>query len=189
MDRRFARGKAQLSKEFQITSFPSRHTLSYPAILRIEMLGSAGKAGWHPVFTCLIRLLRNISQESLVKLLQWLILIRQHIPCCRLALINPQVVVTVHQTSRQSREEDTDFKFLHLRISLDDAIIITVTVQEQQTILLTQGDTCLVEQTIVQSDILTLRLRSNLHHLERLEHDIISLGKSHYIGDKYGSTG
>ena len=40
----------------------------------------------------------------------------------------------------------------------DDAPVVGVAIKEEQTVLLAQGDTCLIEQTIVQPDILALSL-------------------------------
>ena len=132
--------------------------------------------------------LRNIPQERLVKGLQGLIRISQHIPCRCLAFIHTQVIVAVHQTPCQSREEDAQFKIRHLWILLDDAIFIAVTIQEQQSILLTQRDTCLIENTVVQTYILTLCLRCYLHHLKRLQRDAIRLCKSHHIRNQHRRT-
>ena len=55
-------------------------------------------------------------------------------------------------------------------------------------VLLPQGDASLVQQTIVQADVLPLRLRRNLRHLEGFQADAIGLAKSHHVGDEDGSA-
>ena len=60
-------------------------------------------------------------------------------------------------------------------MTLDDAPFVAVAVKEQQSVFLSQGDACLVQQSVVQSNILALCLRGNLHHLERLQRDTVGL--------------
>ena len=188
MDRTLARVKREFSEKFQITRLPGRNSLAHTTILRIEVFRPTGKSRRHRD-TCLLESrLRNIPQKRLVKRLQRLLRIRQHIPRCRLTLKHPQVVVRVHQTSRKAGEEDTDLKRRHLRVPLDDAPIVRVAIQEQQPVLPAQCDARLIQQTIVQTDILALRLRGNLHHLKRLQRDLIRLRKRHHIRDQHGST-
>ena len=52
--------------------------------------------------------------------------------------------------------------------------------------LLPQSDASLIQQPIVQADVLPLRLRRNLRHFERLQAEVIGLGKRHHIGNEYG---
>ena len=149
------------------------------------MLSTTGKAGRHGNATFLKGSLRDIPKKSLVKCLQRLVGISQHVPRRRLTLIYTQVVVAIYQRAGQSREEDTNFKVRHFRVTLYDAIFIRVAVKKQQAVLLTESDTSLVENAVVQSDILPFRLRSNLHHLHRLQLNVVSLGKRHHVGNKH----
>ena len=71
---------------------------------------------------------------------------------------------------------------------LDDAVVVGVAVEEQQSVLAPQGDTCLVEDTVVESDVLALGLRGDLHNLKGLQLDIVGLGQCHHIGDEHGGT-
>ena len=65
------------------------------------------------------------------------------------------------------------------------AIVIGVAVEKEELVLLAKGDTCLVEDAIVETDILALSLGGYLNHLEGLETDAVGLGKSHDIGNEY----
>ena len=188
MDRRLARIERQLAEELQVARLPGCHPLTHTTILRVEMLGTTGKAGRHGDACLLERRLGNVAQESLVEGLQGLVSIGQHVPCRRLALIDAQVVVTIDQRTCQPREEDADLEFGHVGVTLDDAPLVGVAVQEQQAVLLAKGDAGLVEQSIIQSYILALSLRGNLHHLEGLQRDVVGLGKSHDVGYEHRST-
>ena len=55
-------------------------------------------------------------------------------------------------------------------------------------VLFPQCDASLVQQTIVQSDILPLRLRRNLRHLEGFQADAIGLRKGHHVCDEHGGA-
>ena len=73
-------------------------------------------------------------------------------------------------------------------MTLDDTPVVGVAVEEQQTVFPSQCDTSLVEQTVVQTDILALSLRRNLHHLKRLQRDIVRLRKGHHIRYQHRRT-
>ena len=188
MDARLAGVKRQFAEQLQISRLPGRHALSHAPILRIEMFRPTSKPRWHGNPRLLEHRLGDIAQERLIEGLQRLFRIGQHIPRRRLTLKHAEVVVRIHQATGQAREEDADLKVRHILMTLDDAIVVRVAVQEQQPVLLAQCDTRLVEQTIVQPDILALSLRCNLHDLKGLQLDVVRLRKRHDIRDQHCRT-
>ena len=102
MNRTLTRVKTQLAEEFQIARLPGSHALSYASVLRVEMLRPTGKPRRHRNTCLLERCLGDITQESLVKRLQGLFRIGQHVPGSRLTLIHTEVIVRVHQRTCQS---------------------------------------------------------------------------------------
>ena len=151
------------------------------------MLSTAGKASRHcnpSLFECC---LGYVTQECLVKRLQGLVGIGEHIPSGSFAFINAEVVVAVYQTSCQAGEEDADFKVWHICVLFKDAVFIGVAIQKQQPVFLAKGDTALVQDAVIQSDILALCLRGYLHYFKRLQCDAIRLGKCHYISNQNSS--
>ena len=191
VDRALARVEDKLPEEFQIAGLPRRYPLSYAAVLGIEMLSPACKACRHSVFGLLVCLLRNVAQECLVKCLQRLFGVCQHVPCRGLTLIYAEVIVAVNQRACQAREEDSYLKrqvfgFLALSSKWNKTIFVCVTVKEQKVIFLSQGDGGLVQQSVAESYILPLCLRGYLHHLERLQFDAVGLGQCHDVCNEYG---
>ena len=85
-------------------------------------------------------------------------MVGKHVPCRCLAFEDSQVVVAVDQRTGESGEEDGNLEIGHVGIALDDAVVVAVAVEEEQTVMLSEGDASLVENTIVQSDILTFGL-------------------------------
>ena len=71
-------------------------------------------------------------------------------------------------------------------MALDDTPIVRVTIEEEQAILLAQGNTGLVEETIAEANVFTLCLRSDFDHFEGLQGDVIRFGKSHHVSYQYG---
>ena len=189
MDGALARVEREFAEELEIACLPGCDTLTHTTILRIEMLGSAGKTGWHGYAGLLERGLGNIAQEGLIEGLQRLIGIGEHIPSGGLTLIHAQIIIAIDETTRETGEENAYLEFGHIGMTLDDAPLVTVAIEEEQTIGLAQGDTGLIEQTIVETDILALSLRGYLDHLEGLEGDIVGLGKGHDIGNEHRCTG
>ena len=53
-------------------------------------------------------------------------------------------------------------------------------------VLLSQGNTSLIQQAVVQANVFPLSFTSNLHHLERSQGNIVRLGKGHHVGDEHG---
>ena len=145
MNARLTRIETQFSEQSQVTSLPRRHSLTYTAILRVEMLCTTGEASWHSYFRLVKGRLGDITQKSLVERLKWLVHISQHIPCCRLTFIDTQIVVTVYQRARQTREENPNNEIRHLWITFDDTPFIAIAVEEQKAILLAQGYTGLIK--------------------------------------------
>ena len=115
--------------------------------------------------------------------------IGEHVPGCGLTLVHAEVVVGVDETAGETTEEDTNLKLGHLRVSLDDAPVVAVAIEEQQAILLAQGNTSLVEEAVVQSDIFAFGLRGNFDYLKGLEGDVVGLGEGHDIGNEHSGTG
>ena len=71
-------------------------------------------------------------------------------------------------------------------MALDDTPIVRVTIEEEQAILLAEGDTGLIEKTIVKANVFALCLGSNFDHLEGLQGDVVRFGKSHHVSYQYG---
>ena len=111
MDARLAGVETQFTKELQISRLPSRHTLTYTAILAVEVFCTTGKTGWHCNAGLLERGLGDITQERLVERLQRLVGICQHVPCSGLTFVHPEVVVAVDQRTGETREEDADLEW------------------------------------------------------------------------------
>ena len=151
------------------------------------MLSPLGEAQRHHIAGFVEGVLRDVSQEGLVEGLERVVLVGKHIPGCRLALKDSQVVVGVDKAAGQAAEEDADLERRHFGIAIDDAPLVAVAIEEKQAILATQRYARLVEQAVVESDVLTLRFRCNLNYLERLEPDFVSLGEGHHIGDQHRS--
>lgn len=53
-------------------------------------------------------------------------------------------------------KKDAYLEIGHLGMALDDAIVVAVAIEEEQSVFLTKGDAGLIEQTIVETDILAL---------------------------------
>ena len=71
-------------------------------------------------------------------------------------------------------------------MAFDNAPVVGVAIEEEQTILLAQCDTGLVEEAIAETDVFALCLGSDFDHFEGLEGDVIRFGKGHHVGDQYG---
>jgi len=128
--------ETQFSEEFQIACLPGSHPLTDTTILGVKVLGPTGKPGWHGDARLLERGLGNIAQEGLVEGLQGLVGIGQHVPCSRLTLVNTEVIVGIHQRACQSREENTNLELRHIGMALNDAPLVTVAIQEEQSVCL-----------------------------------------------------
>ena len=117
------------------------------------MFGTTGKALRHGD-ACLIEGgLGDIAEESLVERFQGLVGIGEHVPGCRLTLEYAEVIVAIDQRTGESAEEDADFEGWHIGMATDDAVVVAVAVEEQQAVLLSEGDTSLIEDTVVKADI------------------------------------
>ena len=81
-----------------------------------------------------------------------------HIPSGGLTLIHAQIIIAIDETTRETGEENADLELGHIGMTLDDAPLVTVAIEEEQTIGLAQGDTGLIEQTVVETNILALCL-------------------------------
>ena len=55
-------------------------------------------------------------------------------------------------------------------------------------VFLSQGNAGLVQQTVVETNVLTFRLTRNLHYLEGLQRNAVRLCKGHDISDKDSCT-
>lgn len=152
------------------------------------MLRALGETQWHHIASIVKGFLWDIAEESLVEGLQWRILIREHIPGGGLALEDSQIVVAVDQRARKSREENAYLEVGHIGIALDDTPLVAVAIEEQQPVLLAQGNTSLVEQAIVQPYVLPFRFGGNGHNLEGLELDAVGLGECHYVCNQHGGA-
>ena len=184
MDAGLTTVKTKFAEEFEITRFPGGDTLTYTAVFRIEMFGPAGKTLWHGDARLVESGLGDVAEESLIERLQRLVGIGQHIPGRRLTLKDAQVIVAVDQRTGEAAEEDTNLEGRHVGITANDAVVVGVTVEEEQSVLLSEGDTSLIEDTVVEADIFPFGLRGNLDDLHRFEGDIVCLGKSHHISNE-----
>lgn len=155
-------------------------------MLAVEVLGPPSEVRRHFVAMTLVHALRDIVQEGLVVGLQGHVLIGLDNPGGGLAFRDAEVVVAGHQAPGQAAEEDPQLEVRHIRRLWDEPVFVGLAVEHQQMVLLPQGDAGLIQQTIVQADVLPLRLRRNLRHLEGLQAEAIGLGKGHHIGDKHG---
>ena len=184
MDAGLTTVETKFAEEFEITRFPGGDTLTYTAVFGIEMFGPTGKALWHGDARLVESGLGDVAEESLIERLQGLVGIGQHIPGGRLTLKNAQVIVAVDQRTGEATEEDTNLEGRHVGITANDAVVVGITVEEEQSVLLSEGDTSLVEDTVVEADIFPFGLRGNLDDLHRFEGDIVCLGKSHHVGNE-----
>ena len=108
VDGAFAGIEGKLSKQLHISCFPSSYALAYATVFAVEMLGTTSETGRHGDARLLKRGLGNVAEEGLVEGLQRLVGIGQHVPCSRLALVDPEVVVAIDEASREAAEEDAD---------------------------------------------------------------------------------
>ena len=178
---------AELAEEFEVAILPGTHTLANTTELAIEVLGTTGEAGRHAVASLLEGLVGDVAEEGFVEGLEGLVLIGEHVPGCRLALEDAEVVVGVDEGAGEAGEEDADLEIRHLGIALHDAVLLILAVEEEEAVLLAQGDAGLVEEAVVETDILALCLGGYLDNLHGLEFDVVGLGESHDVGDEDSS--
>ena len=188
VDAGVAAGLAQGAEPFQVAGLPGGDAFADALVFAVEVLGPPGEARRHFVAVTLVHALGDIAQEGLVVGLQGHVFIGLDNPGGGLAFRDAEVVVAGHQTPGKAAEEDPQLEVRHIGCLRDKPILVGLAVEHQQVILLPQGDASLVQQTIVQADVLPLRLRRNLRHLEGLHAEAIGLGKGHHIGNEYGRT-
>ena len=188
VDAGVAAGLAQGAEPFQVAGLPGGDAFADAFVFAVEVFCPPGEARRHFVAMTLVHALRDISQESLVVGLQGHVFIGLDNPGGGLAFRDAEVVVAGHQAPGQAAEEDTQFEVRHISRLRDEPVLIGLAVEHEQMVLLPQGDASLIQQTIVQADVLPLRLRRNLRHLEGFQADAIGLGKSHHIGNQDGSA-
>ena len=188
VDAGVAAGLAQGAEPFQVASLPGGDAFADAFVFAVEMLCPPSKARRHLVAMTLIHTLRDIAQEGLVVGLQGHVFIGLDNPGGGLAFRDAEVVVAGHQAPGQAAEEDPQLEVRHIRRLWDEPVFVGLAVEHQQMVLLPQGDAGLIQQTIVQADVLPLRLRRNLRHLEGFQSDAIGLSKSHHVGDEDGGA-
>ena len=186
VDAGVAAGLAQGAEPFQVAGFPGGDAFADALMFAVEVLGSPSEARRHFVAMTLVHTLRDIAQESLVVGLQGHVFIGLYNPCGGLTFRDAEVVVAGHQTPGQTAEEDAQLEVRHIRRLWNEPILVGLAVEHEQMVFLPQGDASLIQQTIVQADVLPLRLRRNLRHLEGFQDEVIGLGKRHHIGNEYG---
>ena len=185
LDTALAALEAELTEEGQVACFPCGDALTHALVLTIEMLGTAGKAGRHLLTGEVVSFLGYIAKEGLVQRAERHTGIGHHIPCSGFALGHTKIVVAINEAAGETAEDDGKVELRHAGIPANDTILLTVGIEEEQGILLTEGDTRLVKDTVVESYIFALSLTGNLHHLHRGKGDVIGFGKSHDIGDEH----
>ena len=136
----------------------------------------------------LVHALRDIAEEGLVVGLQGHVFIGLDNPRGGLAFRDAEVVVAGHQAPGQAAEEDAQLEVRHIGRLRDEPILVGLAIEHEQMVLLPQGNASLIQQTIVQADVLPLRLRRNLCNLEGFQAEAIRLGKSHHVCDEHGSA-
>ena len=186
VDAGVAAGLAQGAEPFQVAGLPGSDAFADAFVFAVEVLGPPSKARRHFVAVTLVHALRDIAQESLVVGLQGHVFIGLDNPGGGLAFSDAEVVVAGHQAPGKSAEEDPQLEVRHIGRLRNEPILIGLAVEHQQMVLLPQSDASLIQQTIVQSDILPLRLRRNLRHLEGLQADAVCFRKSHHVCDEHG---
>ena len=189
MDTGLAGSVTERPEPLQVTGLPGRDAFANAFVFFVEMLRTPGEAGGHPVFVLLEQLFRDIAQESLLHYLDGDAGEGLEIPGSRLTFGNTEVVVAVHQVASKSAEEDTDLERRHLGIAGDKPVVIALAVEHQEMVFLAQGDTGLVEETVVEADVLPFCFGGDLHHLEGLDLEVVGLGEGHHVGDKDGRAG
>lgn len=130
-------------------------------------------------------MLLGTSQEGLVVGLQGHVFVGLHDPRSGLTLRDTEVVVAGYQAAGKAAEEDAQLEVRHIGRPRDEPILVGLAIEHEQMVLLPQGDASLIQQTIVQADVLPLRLRRDLHHLEGFQADAIGLRKSHHVCDEH----
>ena len=188
MDAGVAAGLAQGAEPFQVAGFPGGDAFADTFVFAVEVLGPPSETRRHFVAMTLVHALRDISQEGLVVGLQGNVFVGLHDPRGSLALRDAEVVVAGHQAPGKPTEEDPQLEVRHIRCLRDEPILIGLAVKHQQMVLLPQSNASLIQQAIVQSDILPLRLRRNLRHLKGFQADAIGLREGHHICDEYGGA-
>ena len=188
VDAGVAAGLAQGAEPFQVAGLPGGDAFADAFVFAVEVLGPPGEARRHFVAVTLVHALRDIAQEGLVVGLQGHVFIGLDNPGGGLAFRDAEVVVAGHQAPGQAAEEDAQLEVRHIGRLRDEPILIGLAIEHEQMVLLPQSDASLIQQTIVQADVLPLRLRRNLRHLEGFQADAIGLGKSHHIGNQDGSA-
>ena len=186
VDAGVAAGLAQGAEPFQVAGLPGGDAFADAFVFAVEVLGPPSKARRHFVAMTLVHALRDIAQEGLVVGLQGHVFIGLDNPGGGLAFRDAEVVVAGHEAPGQAAEEDAQLEVRHVGRLRDEPILVGLAIEHEQMVLLPQGDASLIQQTIVQADVLPLRLRRNLRHLEGFQADAIGLGKSHHIGDQDG---
>ena len=184
-DAAFTGVENKLSEKREIARLPCSHPLAHAAVFRIEMFGTAGEPGRHHVAGLVESLLGDVPQESFLETFQRLFMVRKHVPCRRLAFIDPEVIVAVDKIAGKAGEEDAYLKVRHMGMASDDAVFITVTIQEEQSFLPSQGDAGLVEDSVIQPDVFTFRLGGYLYDFEGGERDSVRLGHCHDVSDQH----
>ena len=188
VDAGVAAGLAQGAEPFQVAGFPGGDAFADAFVFAVEVLGPPGEARRHFVTVTLVHALRDIAQEGLVVGLQGHVFIGLNNPGGGLAFRDAEVVVAGHQTPGQAAEEDAQLEVRHVGRLRDEPILVGLAIEHEQMVLLPQGDASLIQQPIVQADVLPLRLRRNLRHLEGFQSDAIGLAKSHHVRDEDGCT-
>ena len=174
-----------LSFEFVLFSMALAHAL----VLAVEVLCTSCEARRHLVLGQVVGLLRYVSEVCLVESLQWHAGVCHHVPCRRLAFCHSQVVVAADQRACESAEDDGELELRHAWVLAYDAVLLGVGIEEQEAVLLAEGNACLVEDAVGESDILALRLTGNLDDLHLGQLDVVCLCHCHDIGDEHGCAG
>ena len=186
VDAGVAAGLAQGAEPFQVAGLPGGDAFTDAFVLAVEVLGAPSKARRHFVAVTLVHALRDIAQEGLVVGLQGDVFVGLYDPGGGLAFRDAEVVVAGHQAPGKAAEEDSQLEVRHIRRLWNEPILVGLAVEHQQMVLLSQCYASLIQQTIVQADVLPLRLRRNLRHLEGLQAEVIGLGKRHHISNEHG---
>ena len=176
VDAGVAAGLAQGAEPFQVAGLPGGDAFADAFVFAVEVLCPPGEARRHFVAVTLVHALRDIAQEGLVVGLQGHVFIGLDNPGGGLAFRDAEV------------EEDAQLEVRHVGRLRDEPVLVGLAIEHEQMVLLPQSDASLIQQTIVQADVLPLRLRRNLRHLEGFQADAIGLGKSHHIGNQDGSA-
>lgn len=186
VDAGVAASLAQGAEPFQVAGLPGGDAFANAFVFAVEMFGPPSKARRHFVAMTLVHALRDIAQEGLVVGLQGHVFIGLDNPGGGLAFRDAEVIVAGHKAPGQAAEEDAQFEVRHVGRLRDEPILVGLAIEHEQMVLLPQGDASLIQQTIVQADVLPLRLRRNLRHLEGLQAEVVGHGKRHHIGNEYG---